>query len=114
MVIPQVVHGLVNLTFSHSKRVRHLAAGADGRAVHDLSGLERGPLVALDPDANGEQTSQEGDGLDTHLLAVVHLGLGGPVEELDNVLGHLGGGGGSAILILDDTVEEDTGHSNTY
>lgn len=91
----------------------HLAAGADRGAVHDLSGLDRGPLVALDPDTDGEQTGQEGDGLDTHLLAVVHLGLGGPVQELDNVLGHLGGGGGGAVLVLDNTVEQGSGHGNT-
>lgn len=91
-----------------------LAAGADWGAVHDLPGLDWGPLVTLDPDADGEETRQEGNSLDTHLLAVVHLGLGGPVQELNNVLGHLGGGSGGAVLVLDDTVEEDTAHGDTY
>jgi hypothetical protein len=94
--------------------LQHLTAGADRGAVHDLAGLERGPLVALDPDGDGEQTGQEGNGLDTHLLALVHLGLGGPVQELDDILSHLGGGGGGTVLVLDNTVEQDTGHSNTY
>lgn len=92
----------------------NLTAGADRGAVHDLAGLERGPLVALDPDGDGEETGQEGNGLDTHLLALVHLGLGGPVEELDDILGHLGGGGGGTVLVLDNTVEQDTAHGNTY
>jgi hypothetical protein len=80
------------LIFSHSKTKGHaatLTTGTDGGAVHDLPGLERGPLVALDPDGDGEETGQKGNSLDTHLLAVVHLGLGGPVEELDDILGHL-------------------------
>ena len=90
-----------------------LPAGRDWRGVGDLSRLDRGPLVTLNPDAHGEQTSKNGKGLETHLLAVIHLGLGGPVEELDDVLGHLGGGGRGAILVLDEAVEEDTGHGNT-
>lgn len=88
--------------------------GPIGGAIHDLPGLDGGPLVALDPDTDGEHTGQESDRLDTHLLAVVHLGLGGPVEELNNVLGHLGGGGRGTILVLDNTVEQDTAHSNTW
>lgn len=113
---PKSYRPLQPLTFSHSKKalLQHLTAGADRGAVHDLSGLERGPLVALDPDGDGEETGQEGNGLDTHLLALVHLGLGGPVQELDDILGHLGGGGGGTVLELDNTVEQDTAHSNTY
>lgn len=114
--VPQVVPASsVSHIFPLKKGLAaNLTAGADRGAVHDLAGLERGPLVALDPDGDGEKTGQEGNGLDTHLLALVHLGLGGPVQELDDILGHLGGGGGGTVLVLDNTVEQDTGHSNTY
>lgn len=91
----------------------NLTAGADWGAVHDLSGLDRGPLVTLDPNADSEQTRQKGDSLDTHLLAVIHLRLGRPVKELNNVLGHLGGGGGGAILVLNNAIEQNTAHGNT-
>ncbi|KAL3707016.1 hypothetical protein TMatcc_008029, partial [Talaromyces marneffei ATCC 18224] len=68
-----------------------------GRVVDNLSGLDGSPLVSLDPHADGEQTGRKSESLHTHLLTLVHLGLGGPVQEFDNVLGHLGGGGGGAI-----------------
>lgn len=85
-----------------------------GRVVDNLSGLDGSPLVSLDPHTDGEQTGRKSKSLHTHLLAVVHLGLGGPVQEFDNVLGHLGGGGGSAVFVFDQAVKEDTSHSNTY
>lgn len=94
--------------------LQHLTAGGNRGAVHDLAGLERGPLVALDPDGDGEETGQEDNGLDAHLLALVHLGLGGPVQELDDILSHLRGGSGGTVLVLDNTVEQDTAHSNAY
>jgi hypothetical protein len=67
----------------------------------------------LDPNAHGEQNTANGHDLPAHALAVVHLGLSGPVEELDNILGHLGSGGDSAVLVLDETVVENTSHCNT-
>lgn len=69
--------------------------------------------VPLDPDAHGEQNTANGHDLPAHTLAVVHLGLSGPVEELNNILGHLGGGGGGAVLVLDKAVVKDTGHGDT-
>lgn len=106
---------LHTLPFPHIIRSRRSPTllSANGGVVDDLSRLDWGPLVALDPDAQGEETGQDGQRLETHLLAVIHLGLSSPVQELNNVLGHLGGGGGGAILVLNETVEKDTGHTNT-
>jgi hypothetical protein len=69
--------------------------------------------IPLDPDAHGEQNAADGHDLPAHALALVHLGLSGPVEELNNILGHLGGGGSGAVLVLDKAVVKDTGHGNT-
>jgi hypothetical protein len=69
--------------------------------------------VPLDPNAHGEQNTANGHDLPAHALTVVHLGLSGPVEELDNILGHLGSGGDSSVLVLDETVVENTSHRNT-
>jgi hypothetical protein len=69
--------------------------------------------IPLDPNAHGEQNTANGHDLPAHALAVVHLGLSGPVEELDNILGHLRGGGGGAVLVLDKAVVENTGHGDT-
>lgn len=92
--------------------LQHLTTGDRG-AVHNLPRLDRGPLVTLNPDAQGKKTSQKGEGLDTHLFTVIHLWLSGPVQELGNILGHLGGGGRGAILVLDKAIEKDTGHTNS-
>lgn len=69
--------------------------------------------VPLHPDTNGEQNAANGHDLPAHTLALVHLGLGAPVEELNNILGHLGGGGGGAVLVLNETVVENAGHGDT-
>jgi hypothetical protein len=67
----------------------------------------------LDPDAHGEQNTANGHDLPAHALTVVHLRLSSPVEELDNILGHLGSCGDSSVLVLDETVVENTSHRNT-
>lgn len=87
--------------------------GADlGRVVDNLPRLEGGPLVALDPDAHGGEDASGNENLESHALAVVHLRLGSPVEELDDVLGHLRGGGGGLVFVLDKIVVENTSHGN--
>jgi hypothetical protein len=83
------------------------------RVVHNLPRLDRSPLVTLDPDGKCRQDRRNDEHLHTHFLAVVHLRLGGPVEELGDVLGHLGGSGGGAVLVVDNAVIEDTGHGDT-
>lgn len=109
----------------------HLAGG-DGRVVLEVSGLDGGPLVPvsplasrlrrvprvpenipLNPNTHGEQNGANSHDLPAHALALVHLRLGAPVEELNNVLGHLGSGGRGAILVLDKAVVENTGHGDT-
>lgn len=87
--------------------------GLLGGIVDDLPRLEPSPLVTLNIDAQGEEHRGDNQNLHTHALAVVHLGLSSPVEELNNILGHLGGGGGGAILVVDEAVVEDTGHGDT-
>lgn len=87
--------------------------GLLGRIVGQLPRLQPSPLVSLNPHADSPQGGGNNQDLHTHLLAVVHLGLSSPVEEFDNVLGHLRGRGGGAVLVLDEAVVEDTGHTNT-
>ena len=58
----------------------------------------------LDPDAEREQDARDSQHLPAHLLAVIHLGFSGPVEELNNVLGHLRGRGLCAILVFNQVV----------
>ena len=47
-------------------------------------------------------------------FSLVHFWLGRPVEEFDDVFGHLGGGGGRAVFVFDQAVVKDTGHSDAY
>lgn len=96
----------------------------------NLPVLDRRPLEALGVQAEGEEGGEQDDGLDADLLALVVLGLGGPVEEGDNVLGHLGRRRGSAwltsvseaegaskqevrtVIVLDKAVKQHTGHTD--
>lgn len=61
----------------------------------NLPGLDDRPLVALDVERNSGQGREQDDSLQAGLLALVVLRLGCPVQERDNVLGHLGSGGRS-------------------
>jgi hypothetical protein len=74
------------------------------RWVHDLAGLERGPLVALDPDGDGEQTGQEGNGLDTLFDGVVEYEDGTPATTSQMAK--------DVVEFLNWSAEP--GHSNTY
>lgn len=87
--------------------------GVRRRIIGELSRLQPCPLVSLNPDADGPQRRSDNQNLQTHLLAVIHLRLGGPVEEFNNVLGHLRGGGRGLILVLNKAVVENTSHTNT-
>jgi len=80
--------------------------------VQDLAGLDTGPLVPLEVNGETSQKGQKSQGLHTHLLALIHLGLGSPGQENGDILSHLGGGGGGTILVLDQTIVKDTGHTN--
>jgi hypothetical protein len=101
-----------------------------GRVVYELPRLDRGPLVPdrgsalllaisgrnhspLHPDAEGEQHAADSQDLPAHLLAVVHLGLGGPVQELDHVLCHLRGRSRGSVVVLDQVIVEHARHGNT-
>jgi len=72
--------------------------------------MECGKCLPLDPDAEGEQDAADSHHLPAHALAVVHLGLGGPVEELDDVLGHLRGGRGRAVFVINQAVVQHARH----
>lgn len=67
-----------------------------GRVVINFPILDHGPLEALDVERNSRHGGEDNDGLETHLFTLVVLGLGGPGEEVGDVLGHLRGGGGGA------------------
>lgn len=84
-----------------------------GRIIGYFASLDVGPLVSLDPYAEGDQDRRDHQHLHTSLLALVHLGLGSPVQELDNVLGHLRRRSGGLVLVLDQVVEQDTSHGDT-
>lgn len=87
--------------FGVDRRLVSVLTCGFGWAVHDLSRLDGCPLVSLDPDAEAEQGGTDDQCLPAHLLTVVHLGLGGPVQELDDILGHLRCCGRSLVLVLD-------------
>ena len=80
--------------------------------VQDLAGLDTSPLVALQVNREAGQDGEQGQGLHTHLLALVHLGLGSPAEEDGHILGHLRSGGRGAVLVLDNSIVQNTGHTN--
>lgn len=83
-----------------------------GGVVDKLSVLDGGPLELLDVDRQSKHGGNDNDGLETKLLSLVMLRLGSPGQEGSDILGHLGGGGGSAVLVLDNTVEQSSGHTN--
>lgn len=70
--------------------------------------------VPLDPNTQREEHGRNDQDFGAHFLPGVHFGLGGPVEELDDVFGHLGRCGGGAVFVLDEAVVEDAGHSDAY
>src|SRR5688572_2414414 len=74
-----------------------------------LSGVH----ILLHPDGEGNQNRGDHDDLHSHLLSDIHFWLSSPVQELDDILGHLRGGGWGSILILNQSIEEDTSHSNS-
>ena len=96
----------------------------------NLPRFDERPFETLDVQGDGCEGREQDDGLQARLLALVVLGLGGPVEEGDNVLGHLGRRRGSAwltsvseaegaakqegrtIIVLDEAVEQHTGHTD--
>ena len=82
------------------------------KKLTDLAGLDRCPLEALDVDGDRGECGEEDDGLDTSLLALVVLRLGCPVQERDDVLRELRGRRRGAVLVLDEAVEDDTGHGD--
>lgn len=83
-----------------------------GGVVDKLSVLNRRPLELLEVDGQTEHGGNDNDGLETQLLSLVVLGLGGPRQELGDILGHLRGGGGGAVLVLDNSVKQSSGHSD--
>lgn len=66
------------------------------KILTNLPRLDHGPLEALHVQGDRGQRREQDDGLQTGLLALVVLGLCGPVQERHDVLCHLGGGGRGA------------------
>ena len=62
----------------------------------NLPRFDERPFETLDVQGDGCEGREQDDGLQARLLALVVLGLRGPVQERDDVLGHLGSGCGSA------------------
>lgn len=55
----------------------------------DFAVLDDGPFEALDINADREQGREQDDGFQTESLALIVLRFCGPVQECDDVLGHL-------------------------
>lgn len=51
--------------------------------------------------------------LHAHLLPLVMFRLRSPRQESDDILSHLRSSSGSTVIVLDETVEQDSGHGNT-
>lgn len=81
--------------------------------VHNLSRLDGCPLEALEPNRQQYETREDDGGLHTHLFTLVVFRLSSPRQEGNNVLGHLGSGGGSTVLIFNKTVKQNTSHGNS-
>lgn len=84
-----------------------------GGVVDKLSVLDGRPLELFEVDRKSEKGRNDNDSLETKLLSVVVLGLSSPGEEGRHILGHLGGGGRGAVLVLNNTVEQSSGHSDS-
>lgn len=110
----------------HDSSATHTSSKTLIQLTH-LSVLDDGPLEPLNVETDSSERREEDDGLETNLLPVVVLRLGGPVEERSDVLGHLGGGSGCAwryneytcnlhgklrhtIVVLNKTVVQNSGH----
>lgn len=59
------------------------------QTLTDFPVLDDGPFEAFDVNADSEQGREQDDSLQTESLALIVLGLGSPVQEGDDVLGHL-------------------------
>lgn len=51
--------------------------------------------------------------LHTHLLPLVMFRLGSPRQESNNILRHLRSSSRGTVIVLDETVEQDSGHGDT-
>lgn len=90
-----------------------MVSGVGGRVVQDLPGLDRGPLVSLDPDGDEPHGGKDGAGGKSQLVSLVKLRLGSPVEEGRDILGHLRRGSGGSIVVLDQSIVEDSSHTES-
>ena len=81
--------------------------------VNNLSSLDRSPLETLQVKRQGSHTSQNNGGLQTHLFTFIMFRFSSPSKESTDILGHLRGSGRSTIFKFNNTVKENTGHSNS-
>jgi len=83
---------------------------ANRRSVQYLSRLDPSPLRTLDVQADSSQGREENDSLQSNLFALIMLWFSSPMEESDDILGHLRGRCRSTVLVLDQSVKKDTCH----
>ena len=59
------------------------------QTLTDFTVLDDGPFEALDVDADSKQGREQDDSFQAESLAFVVFGFGRPVQERDDILGHL-------------------------
>lgn len=59
------------------------------QTLTDLPVFDDSPFEALDIDADSKQGRKQDDGFQAESLAFIVLGFSSPVQERDDVLGHL-------------------------
>jgi hypothetical protein len=83
-----------------------------GWLIEDLPVLDDGPFESLYLNTDSEQSREQDNGLQTESLALVVLRLCSPVQEGDNIFGHLRCGGGGTVIVLDNAIKQDTSHGD--
>jgi hypothetical protein len=58
-------------------------------SLTDFSVLDDCPFKSLDVNANGSKSGEENNGLQSDLFSLVVFGFRSPVQESNDVLGHL-------------------------
>jgi hypothetical protein len=95
-----------------NRSINLVAGTSNSLNVRDLSRLQWTPLPAFVVSNTESHESNNSQVLASILLALLRLGLRGPVQELGNITGLLRDGGFSAILVLNTTVVKRRRHGD--